>query len=244
DWVLAGLDGSPALGYLKPMIRADRLGQLRYDESLRIGEDYDFVLRLLLADAKMVVIPEPFYLYRRHSASISHRLSVHDMRAMLERQDALAAENSPLSPELSAAFAKRRSMLKTGLAYEKLVASIKARQPAEALGILARDPSHLARLWASFAEGRTRRSELQVAPKRLETITLGAQATTDVEHVVPEYVPTNLVDWSAPSSRQIWRDLAAHANGRCIALDDAGRYAAGFIPEAILVQPEILRQAS
>lgn len=244
DWVLAGMDGSPALGYLKPMIRADRLKQLRYDQSLRIGEDYDFVLRLLMAEANMLVVPEPFYLYRRHSASISHRLSVQDMQAMLDRQDALAAENSPLSPELSAAFAKRRSMLKTGLAYEKLVASIKARQPAEALSILARDPSHLGRLWTSFAEGRTRRGEQQVALKRPETITLGGQGTPDVEHVVPDYVPAHLVDWSAPGSRLVWRDLAAHANGRCIAVDDAGRYAAGFIPEAILVRPELLRRAS
>lgn len=61
DWVLAGLDGAPALGYLKPMIRAGLLQHLRYDESLRIGEDYDFVLRLLLGGARMVVLPEPFY---------------------------------------------------------------------------------------------------------------------------------------------------------------------------------------
>ena len=244
NWVLAGMDGSPALGYLKPMIRADRLKQLRYDESLRIGEDYDFLLRLLLADARMVVVPEPFYLYRRHSASISHRLSVPDMRAMLERQDALAARCGPLSLELSAAFAKRRSMLQTGLVYEELVASIKARRPLLALGMLARHPSHLGRLWTSFAEGRTRRGEQKVLPRQPATMLLGGRGTPGVECIVPDYVAADLVDWSAPSARSVWRELAEHANGSCVALDEAGRYAAGFIPEAIHVQPETLRHAS
>lgn len=243
-WVLAGLDGAPALGYLKPMIRADRTKHLRYDENLRIGEDYDFVLRLLLADARMVVVPEPFYLYRRHSASISHRLSVLDMRAMLERQDALAADHASLAPELAAAFAKRRAVLHTGLAYEELVASVKARKLVQALGLLARDPSHLARLWASFAEGRTRRTEQKIVPLQREILVLGANGVPDGGRVVPDYVPTQRVDWSAPTARLLWCELAAHANGQCIALDPAGRYAAGFIPEAVLVQRDSLRQAS
>lgn len=244
DWVLAGLDGAPALGYLKPMIRADRLKQLRYDENLRIGEDYDFVLRLLLSGARMVVVPEPFYLYRRHSASISHRLSVPDMRAMLARQDGLAVDHAPLAPELSAAFSKRRSMLKTGLAYEELVASIKAGKRVQTLSALARDPSHLGRLWASFVEGRTRRAKQQIPTRPLDTIVLGAKGLPDTGRVVPDYVPTDLVDWSAPTARRVWCDLAAHANGRCVALDEAGLYAAGFIPEAILVKQPILRRAS
>ena len=244
DWILAGLDGTPALGYLKPLIRTDRLKQLRYDEHLRIGEDYDFVLRLLLADARMIVVPEPFYLYRRHSASISHRLSVIDMRAMLERQDALAAANAPLTSELATAFAKRRSMLRTGLAYEELVASIKARKLPQALDTLARDPAHLGRLWASFVEGRTRRATGQAPAQPRKAVTLGASGASNGGRVVPEYVPTPLVDWSAPTSRLLWCDLAAHANGSCVVLDKAGRYAAGFIPEAILVERDMVRQAS
>ena len=234
DWVLAGLDGSPALGYLKPMIRADLLQQLRYDESLRIGEDYDFVLRLLLAGARMVVVPEPFYLYRRHSGSISHRLSVEDMQAMVERQEALAEAHSPLPPELVAAFARRLSVLKSGLAYETLVASIKARQFARALNLVAGEPSHLRRLWTSFVEGRLRRSSPQARPERADVIRLGGYGVSGADHVVPDYVPAHLVDWSVPRRHSVWRSLAVHANTRCVALDRAGHYAAGFIPEVTL----------
>lgn len=234
DWVLAGMDGAPALGYLKPIIRADRLGQLRYDENLRIGEDYDFVLRLLLDGARMVVVSEPFYLYRRHSASISHRLSVRDMQAMAARQEALAAAQKTLPAALSAAFARRLSVLKSGLAYEQLIASIKGRRLTQALGLLAGEPAHLGRLWTSLLDGRRRRASQAIATRQPEVVVLGGQGMPGVGQVVPDYVPAHLVDWSLPRPRSVWRSLAGNARGRCIALDEAGRYASGFIPEVTL----------
>ncbi len=235
QWVLAGLDGSPALGYLKPMIRAERLRTVRYDEALRIGEDYDFVLRLLLEDARMVVVPEPLYLYRRHSASISHRLSVKDMKAMVERQLSFVAAHRPLPAELAAALATRLTVLRQGLSYEELVASIKARRVGQALGQLAQNPGHLGRLWASFTEGRQRRvGSGEARARQSGPLVLAGQGASGANTVVPDYVPPHLVDWSAPRPRGVWRDLAAHAGTRCVALDQAGRYAAGFIPEVML----------
>lgn len=234
QWVLAGVDGSPALGYLKPMIRADRLKQLRYDEALRIGEDYDFILRLLLDGARMLVVPEPFYLYRRHSASTSHRLSAPDMRAMIERQLALTAMHAPLPPKLSAAFAKRLAVLRQGLSYEELVASIKQGKPLQALGLLVRDPGLVRRLWASFSEGRQRRVGEKLVDRRPQPLMLGGQGMADADQRVPDYVPAHLVDWSVPRPRDLWRELASHAGSHCIALDEAGLYAAGFIPDVRL----------
>jgi succinoglycan biosynthesis protein ExoO len=243
-WVLAGVDGSPPLGYLKPMIKAERLKGLRYDEALRIGEDYDFILRLLLAGASMMVVPEPFYLYRRHSASISHRLSKSDMRSMVERQLALAATYEPLSPELSAAFARRLAVLRAGLTYEELVASIKQRKPLDALGLLMRNPGLVRRLWTSFIEGRQRRGSEQAIPRQSATIVLGGQGAAGASQCVPDYVPTQLVDWSVPRPRAVWRDLASNAGSNCIALDEAGRYAAGFIPEVRLEARDVAMEVS
>jgi succinoglycan biosynthesis protein ExoO len=245
QWILAGLDGSPSLGYLKPMIRAERLNNLRYDEALRIGEDYDFVLRLLLEDARMLVVPEPLYLYRRHSASISHRLSVRDMKAMVERQLAFVATRPPLPAELTAALATRLAALRHGLSYEELVSSIKAGRPRHAFGLLARHPGHLLRLWTSFREGRQHRqrgNEIGVGLDR--ALILGGQGGSGANRVVPDYEPPHLVDWSAPRPRAVWRDLAAHAGTRCVALDRAGRYAAGFIPEVTLADAGAMREAS
>jgi len=240
-WVSAGIDGSPALGYLKPLINADRLRAPRYDEKLRIGEDYDLILRLLLAGADMVVIPEPFYLYRRHSGSISHRLSAGDVEAMIARQLALTQNLSP-DANLARAFAARLRSLEQGLAYERLVASIKTRQLGTALSLLANDPAHLRRLWASFSEGRDRRQS-PPAPEPSPVLTLGERG----EVAVPAYMPINATDWDAPTSRRFWRDLAARRGAgpvRCIPLDDAGAYAAGFIPEAEIAAAETLREAS
>ncbi|WP_051960819.1 glycosyltransferase family 2 protein [Devosia riboflavina] len=242
-WVLAGTDGSPALGYLKPLISAERLKAARYDEALRIGEDFDLILRLLLEGARLLVVPEPFYLYRRHSGSISHRLSVADMEAMVARQKALLGAYGPLDGRIAAAFAQRLSGLEQGLAYERLVAAVKARRLASVLALMARNPGHVWRLWSSFAEGRQRRATPAQAALPSPVLVLGAGAG----EMVPAYVPISLMDWSAPAQRDVWRGLAARRGTgavRCIPLDAAGRYAAGFIPEAIVAEPEIVREAS
>ena len=64
------------MGYLKPIIKADLLtkGPTRYNPVLRIAEDYDFILRLLLDGARMRVYPELTYryLYVRHCAQRTH----------------------------------------------------------------------------------------------------------------------------------------------------------------------------
>ncbi len=231
QWIGAGLDGSPSLGYLKPLIRADILGSQRYDESLRIGEDYDLVLRLLLAGASMVVAPEPYYLYRRHSGSISHRLSIADLAAMIESQDAMMGELGALPPELSAAFGARRAQLHQGLAFERLVGAIKVRQAGRALSLLMREPHLAKRLWQSFVEGQRRRS----APAAARRQSPGKVKLGPSGHPVPAYIAANDVDWTAPRPRQSWRKLADLSRGQPVDVtcaDKASRYAAGFIPLA------------
>ena len=54
----------PCLGYLKPMFRASLLVQpgCRYDETLRITEDFDLILRLLQAGNRMRIYPRPYLL--------------------------------------------------------------------------------------------------------------------------------------------------------------------------------------
>jgi succinoglycan biosynthesis protein ExoO len=231
DWIGAGLAGSPPLGYLKPLIRADILGEMRYEEGLRIGEDYDLILRLLLAEAAMVVVPQPYYLYRRHSGSISHRLSVSDLAAMIRSQEALMAELEPLPLALSAAFAARHQQLNQGLDFERLVETIKQRRVAAAISILMQRPALAPRLWQAFAEGR-RRKALPPLPQRLlpGTLALGPSG-----RAVPDYVPVHEIDWSMPCLRQAWLDIVDLAGGQPIDVicgDEASRYAAGFIPLA------------
>lgn len=232
QWIGAGMDGSPPLGYLKPLIRAEVLGALRYDESLRIGEDYDLVLRLLLEGAAMVVVPEPFYLYRRHSGSISHRLAAADLAAMIDSQDAMVGRLGSVSPVIAAAFAGRRSQLQHGLAFARLIEAIKGRRVSQAAALLARNPRLALRLWRAFHEGRGRKAGVSQGMTRPSgRVTLGA---------VPDYVPVAAVDWTAPRPRRAWVDLADLGRGQAVdivCVDQAARYAAGFIPLARASEP-------
>ncbi len=92
------------LGYLKPMFRRSFMTRqgLRYDESLRIGEDSHLCLEALLSKARFLVISEPFYRYRVRIGSLSWRLDRADV-------EALASAFAPLRPPLDACGAAAAS---------------------------------------------------------------------------------------------------------------------------------------
>jgi GT2 family glycosyltransferase/glycosyltransferase involved in cell wall biosynthesis len=132
------LSGRRALGYLKPMVRAS-LAPV-YNETLRIAEDSDLVLRLLANGARMRVYPELGYLYRKHARSISHRLDAASITAMdtaYARIDAGA--DAALAREIRAGAAARAD----ALAFTGLVTALKARDFGGALAAAARRPGAL-----------------------------------------------------------------------------------------------------
>lgn len=63
----------PNLGFLKPIIRRNVIEQkkLRYDPTLKIGEDAMLIMDLLAMGAKAELIREAYYRYHRHDGSIS-----------------------------------------------------------------------------------------------------------------------------------------------------------------------------
>jgi succinoglycan biosynthesis protein ExoO len=153
--------GAASLGYLKPMIRRARLGDLRYDETLRIGEDYDFLLRFLLTGARFCVLPEPLYSYRRHASSISHRLSEATVMAMIDSHRAFVSTHGPFDRELAGLFEAQMQSLQEAAAYERLVQSIKSRKVFDAAVRLAASPRLLRPLARSAYEHFTRTSSLR-----------------------------------------------------------------------------------
>lgn len=123
---MAGNDSEmPAFGYLKPMFHSSILRGVQYDEELKIGEDYDLVLRLLFGGAKYILIPQPFYLYRRHSNSISHRLSEATVQAMIENSTNLLAQYGHLNNEVNEAFQSQLKSLRETLEFERFIAAAK-----------------------------------------------------------------------------------------------------------------------
>ena len=131
------------LGYLKPLIRTEILAcwRIRYAEDLRIAEDYDLILRLLARGARFRLVPDLLYFYRRHPASISHRLAPAAMDAMITADARFRAwmggtGAAPLRAELD----QRLASIHAASAAEAAIAALKTRQPIVALAALVRQP--------------------------------------------------------------------------------------------------------
>jgi succinoglycan biosynthesis protein ExoO len=138
----------PALGYLKPLFRRSSLLDLDalYDESLRIGEDFDLVLRLLHMGKKFRVYPTGFYYYRKHASSTSHRLNEAVLSALRDANLKFLEKVPIADAALVSAVARRARSIDTAFAYEQLLQALKARNWSKALGIAATKPSAAALL--------------------------------------------------------------------------------------------------
>ena len=122
------------LGYLKPLVLNKFLknGPHFYNSSLRIAEDYDLVARLLLNGAKFYIIPQLTYFYRRHSNSISHRLTKTALTSMLAVND-ISGDNTCVDDRRSlngilTALSRRHKSIEKAIDFETLVLTIKLRQ--------------------------------------------------------------------------------------------------------------------
>jgi succinoglycan biosynthesis protein ExoO len=158
----------PLLGYLKPIFRASAIREsaVHYDETLRIAEDYHFVLELLRLGIRFRVYPSLLYFYRKHSNSISHRLNQGAITA-LKAADERAIEKMPEADEqvLSAVDARRHS-LNTALAYEKFLGSLKAGNLVGCTRVIRTDPKVLALLRLAIAARLRRRTSAPRTAKR------------------------------------------------------------------------------
>jgi succinoglycan biosynthesis protein ExoO len=134
---------TPDLGYLKPMVRTELIAQsrLRYDERLRIGEDYHFLASLLANGQRLRLEPAAFYLYRKHESSISHRMSAADIRALMEADERF--RNRMLTYREKLSLDRRRQSLEALLAYDGVIRAIKQGRPARGAGLAMRNP----RIW-------------------------------------------------------------------------------------------------
>jgi succinoglycan biosynthesis protein ExoO len=135
----------PDLGFLKPLVRADLITRsgLRYDESLRVGEDFHFLVALLAAGGRLRLEPAPLYLYRKHGASISHRFKPEVLAALIaadERIKARLLDRDLGDPDAARAMSRRIEGLKSWAAHERVMAEARAGRWLEAARIAAARP--------------------------------------------------------------------------------------------------------
>lgn len=145
----------PSLGYTKLFFASALRGDLKYDESLVVSEDFDFLLRLVMRAETLWVLPDPMYLYRRHAASLSFRSSVKIAKATSAAHDAMQTW-MPKGDAIEHAYAARRATLTHLLAFEELVADIKGRRLLSAIARLLKRPALFRELSRSLRERKAR----------------------------------------------------------------------------------------
>jgi succinoglycan biosynthesis protein ExoU len=79
------------LGFLKPIVRRAFLDRyrLRYDESLRLGEDYAFYARALALGARFVIVPTCGYVSVERPDSLSSRHTKQDLERLRDFDEEL-----------------------------------------------------------------------------------------------------------------------------------------------------------
>lgn len=173
DYVAGNLvvPGSRPLGYLKPLLRRaflDRHG-IRYDETLRNGEDTHLILAVLAAGGRVVFAPEADYHYVSRRGSISHRVDPAHLVALVAADDRFVDRHGgTMSSDVRALFARRRHALNRLRISEEILQSLKARRTGTALAGLWRHPTiatRVIRQLAAAARNRLAAPQLRADPR-------------------------------------------------------------------------------
>jgi succinoglycan biosynthesis protein ExoO len=107
---------------------------------LRIGEDDDLIVRLLHAGLKYRLAPQLTYFYRKHDASISHRIGSGHLDQMIANAAVMktAWVGSPLP--VTAALARREASFLDAKAFVGMIEALKTRNLGQGLGFGAPPP--------------------------------------------------------------------------------------------------------
>ncbi len=146
------------LGFLKPMMRRSFLDQhgLRYDEAMRLGEDYDFYARALAAGARFRLTPAAGYVSVMRSDSLSGRHSREDLAAFAASDQRLLA-TARLDPEEQRVIRAHAFSTQKRIAWVDFIERLKARRLGGALDIVLRDPRLAPHLAAGLGKIAARR---------------------------------------------------------------------------------------
>jgi succinoglycan biosynthesis protein ExoU len=129
------------LGFLKPLIRRTFLERhgLRYDETLRLGEDYALYAKALALGARFLLTPAHGYVAVERGESLSARHSRADLERLRDVDIALAALPG-LSPQDRQALKRHYDSVDAKAQWLAVIQAYKARDLASFLAPFARSP--------------------------------------------------------------------------------------------------------
>jgi succinoglycan biosynthesis protein ExoU len=133
------------MGFLKPIIRREFLRRhaLRYDEQLRLGEDYALYTRALMAGARFCVVGARGYVATQRQGSISAQHSAQDLERMARFDAQCLADGRGLDEREQAALAAHRRAMLLKFRYRSVLDTKNTRGLLAAVGMLASHPCSL-----------------------------------------------------------------------------------------------------
>jgi succinoglycan biosynthesis protein ExoU len=164
------------LGFLKPVMRRSFLQKhgLRYDEDLRLGEDFILYAKALASGARFRLVEACGYVAVEHEGSISASHGAAELGALLAAAEALTHEPGLTGPERRALAAHRRHV-RAKLHHRRVLDTRRRSGLLPALGLLASDPigaAHVLRQTARDRLDRRRQSKLVGAAAKADGIKL------------------------------------------------------------------------
>ena len=133
------------LGFMKPLIRRRFLVEkgIRFDESLRHGEDFELMWRCLCRGARFDLVPEAYYLHRTRQGSLSSERVQH-FDATREVTVRLLAEPAVVQDaEVSGALGDRLRRIDRTLAYNRCRNLFNRGESWRGFRLLVRNPGAL-----------------------------------------------------------------------------------------------------
>jgi succinoglycan biosynthesis protein ExoU len=130
------------LGFLKPLFRAAFLRDhaLRYDERLRLGEDFVLYARALALGARIRLVPACGYVSVQRPDSLSHRHTAHDLETLAAGAQAIL-DLPGLSPRARDLLRRHVRQVRLKLDHRRLLEAKQGRDLRRMLGILTRTPA-------------------------------------------------------------------------------------------------------
>jgi succinoglycan biosynthesis protein ExoU len=144
------------LGYLKPIISRAFVERhaLRYDETLRLGEDYAFYVSALIRGAKFRLVGACGYVAIERASSLSARHTGADLQSVLAFDDRVLAGSTRLTQDERAVLTAHRRFTARKVDHMAVLDCRRACGRLAALAMLLRMPSSAAYILAETARGK------------------------------------------------------------------------------------------
>ncbi|MBM7069108.1 glycosyltransferase family 2 protein [Actibacterium sp. 188UL27-1] len=134
--------GRGELGFIKPLVSNRFLQEhaLRYDENMRLGEDYAFYATALLKGARFCLTDPAGYVAVTRATSLSGQHSAKDLGALVSADDKLAQLPNLTAADLGA-LQEHKIETRKRWHWMRLIDAVKQRDISRAIGCFAGPPA-------------------------------------------------------------------------------------------------------